>query len=76
MASTPNSDGFFNLEELPKWVAVIGAGYITVKLAGEGGRTFRCGGDGGALKGYYEFRTRTINELRTCCRIRTLKGVH
>jgi hypothetical protein len=70
-----DSDGFFDLEEQPKRVAIIGAGYIAVELAGEGGCTFACGGDGGALKGYYEFRTRTINELRTCCRIRTSKGV-
>ena len=31
----------------PKRVAVIGAGYIAVELAGEGGRT---SGDGGALE--------------------------
>jgi glutathione reductase (NADPH) len=29
-----NSDGFFDLEEQPKRVAVIGAGYIAVELAG------------------------------------------
>ena len=28
------SDGFFDLEELPKKVAVVGAGYIAVELAG------------------------------------------
>jgi pyruvate/2-oxoglutarate dehydrogenase complex dihydrolipoamide dehydrogenase (E3) component len=40
----------FDLEEQPKRVAVIGAGYIPVGLAGEGGLKFGCGGDGGALK--------------------------
>eukprot|EP01054_Gregarina_sp_Poly1_P008681 Gregarina_sp_Poly_1__8680@NODE_517_length_7789_cov_181_285159_g84_i1_p2_GENE_NODE_517_length_7789_cov_181_285159_g84_i1NODE_517_length_7789_cov_181_285159_g84_i1_p2_ORF_typecomplete_len436_score60_98Pyr_redox_2/PF07992_14/1_3e56Pyr_redox_3/PF13738_6/7_2e17Pyr_redox/PF00070_27/0_0011Pyr_redox/PF00070_27/7_3e03Pyr_redox/PF00070_27/3_5e10Pyr_redox/PF00070_27/2_3e03Pyr_redox_dim/PF02852_22/1_8e12FAD_oxidored/PF12831_7/1e08FAD_oxidored/PF12831_7/3_6e03GIDA/PF01134_22/6_7e07GIDA/PF01134_22/48GIDA/PF01 len=29
-----NSDGFFDLEDLPKKVAVVGAGYIAVELAG------------------------------------------
>lgn len=29
-----DSDGFFNLNELPRKVAVIGAGYIAVELAG------------------------------------------
>jgi hypothetical protein len=29
-----NSDGFFDLEKQPKKVAVIGAGYIAVELAG------------------------------------------
>jgi hypothetical protein len=52
-----DSDGFFDLKEQPKRVAVMGAGYIVVQLAGEGGRTFGCGGDGGDLKGQYEFRT-------------------
>jgi pyruvate/2-oxoglutarate dehydrogenase complex dihydrolipoamide dehydrogenase (E3) component len=46
-----DSDDFIDLEERPKRVAVIGAGYIAVELAGEGGRTYGCGGDGGALKG-------------------------
>ena len=45
-----DSDGFFNLEEQLKRVAVIGAGYITIELANEGGRAFQCGGEGGALK--------------------------
>jgi hypothetical protein len=45
-----DSDRFFDLEEQPK-VAAVGVGYIVVELAGEGGRTFGCGGDGGALKG-------------------------
>jgi len=46
-----DSDGFFDLEEQPKWVAIIGAGYIVVELAMECGRTFGCGGEGGVLKG-------------------------
>lgn len=29
-----DSDGFFRLEEMPKSVAVVGAGYIAVELAG------------------------------------------
>lgn len=29
-----NSDGFFDIEEQPKRVAVVGAGYIAVELAG------------------------------------------
>lgn len=29
-----DSDGFFELEQLPKKVAVVGAGYIAVELAG------------------------------------------
>jgi glutathione reductase (NADPH) len=29
-----NSDGFFEIEEQPKRVAVVGAGYIAVELAG------------------------------------------
>lgn len=29
-----NSDGFFEIDRLPKRVAVIGAGYIAVELAG------------------------------------------
>ncbi|CEM05884.1 unnamed protein product [Vitrella brassicaformis CCMP3155] len=29
-----NSDGFFQLEEMPKKVAVVGAGYIAVEMAG------------------------------------------
>ena len=32
-------------------MAVIGAGYIAVELASEGGRTFGYGEDGGALEG-------------------------
>ncbi|PFH38273.1 glutathione reductase [Besnoitia besnoiti] len=31
---TINSDGFFELEEMPKKVALIGAGYVAVELAG------------------------------------------
>jgi len=46
-----DSDGFFDLEEQPKRVGVIGAGYIAIELASEGGRTFGCGGDGGVLEG-------------------------
>jgi len=44
------SDGFFDLEEQVKRLMVIGAGYIAVELAGEGGRTYGYGGGGGALK--------------------------
>lgn len=29
-----DSDGFFDLEDLPKRVAVVGAGYIAVEMAG------------------------------------------
>jgi len=43
-------DGFFDLEEQVKRLTVICAGYMAVELAGEGGRTYGYGGDGGALK--------------------------
>ena len=46
-----DSDGFFDLEEQPKRVVVIGVGCITVELAGEGRHTFACGGGDGALEG-------------------------
>ena len=42
-----DSDNFFDLEEQPKRVAVIGPGHIVVELADGGGRTFRYGRDGG-----------------------------
>ena len=45
-----DSGGFFDLKKL-KRVAIIGAGYIVVELAREGGCTFGCSGDDGALKG-------------------------
>jgi hypothetical protein len=40
------SDGFFDLEDQSKRVAIISAGHIAVELASEGGCTFGCGGDG------------------------------
>ncbi|KAJ0412327.1 hypothetical protein ATCC90586_009517 [Pythium insidiosum] len=61
-----DSDGFFELEELPKKVAVVGAGYIAVELAGVlrglgSDTTIFCRHDG-VLRGFDELIRETLHE--------------
>ncbi|TMW58423.1 hypothetical protein Poli38472_009982 [Pythium oligandrum] len=61
-----DSDGFFELEELPKKVAVVGAGYIAVELAGVlhglgSDTTIFCRKDG-VLRGFDELIRSTLHD--------------
>lgn len=64
-----DSDGFFELTELPKRVAIIGAGYIGVEIAGVmrsfGVQTHLCLRGGKPLRGFDEDIVDTLVEVMT-----------
>lgn len=61
-----SSDGFFDLEELPRKAAVVGAGYIAVELAGVlqalGTETHLVVRKEGALRGFDDLLKSTLDE--------------